>query len=181
MRPALLLLGLCLPLAACGSKPQVDERNASVEQVSEKVREASREQGLIQPGRWISTVSIDSMEMPGMPPQAAEQMKKMVAGAHTSETCLTPEEAKQPKAKFFSGNDQCRYDHFTMTGGKIDAELHCTQNGTSQVMQMTGNYSADSYTMHMQSRTEGTGAGQDMSMKMTVDSKRVGPCTEKES
>ncbi len=180
MKSAAVLIACALPLAACGSKPQVNEKNASVEQVSEKVREASKEQGLINPGKWVSTVKIEEMSMPGMPLQAVAQMKKVIGGAHTSETCLTAEQAKQPKANFFSGNDQCRYDHFTMKGGTIDAEMHCTQRGSTQVMQMSGKYSSNSYTMHMKSRSEG-GADKGMSMQMTVDAKRVGDCTGKET
>jgi hypothetical protein len=171
-----------LPLAACGSAPSVDESNASVEEVANKVRHASHEKGLIRPGKWQSTVSIEQMTMPGMPAEAVEQMKKMVAQTHTSETCLTPEEVKQPNAGFFGGNGQCRYDHFTMNGGKIDAEMRCTQAGMTQVMQMNGTYSPEAYTMHMSSSSRGGPSAEgNISMKMRVEAKRVGPCSAKES
>ena len=179
MRRAILLLSLAMPLAACGSKPTVDEKNASVEEVSQKVREASRAEGFIQPGKWQSTVTIDKMEMPGMPPEAEARMKKMIAQGHTSETCLTPEEVKEPKANFFSGNDNCRYDHFKMGNGKIDAEMHCDQGGSTQVMQMSGTYSPDSYTMRMNSK--GGPAGSAMTMQMSIDAKRIGQCAAKQS
>jgi hypothetical protein len=179
MSRTIFLLGIILPLAACGSKPAVNEKNASVEEVANKVREVTQEEGFIRPGKWQSTVTIDQMDVPGMPPEAADRMKKMVAQGHTTETCLTPEEAKQPKADFFSGNDNCRYDHFTMGGGKIDAEMRCDQEGGVQVMQMAGTYSPDSYQMHMTSK--GGAAAHSMTMKMSVDAKRVGECTGKES
>ncbi len=177
MKSAILLFGLALPLAGCGSKPAVSEKNASVEQVSEKVRQASHDEGLIRPGKWVSSVTIEDMAVPGMPPAAAAQMKKMIAGQHTSQNCLTPEEARKPKADFFSGNDQCRYDHFNMAGGRIDAEMHCTQSGVTQVMQMTGDYSSNAYTMHLKSHSQGGGANKGMTMTMTVNAKRVGECT----
>jgi hypothetical protein len=179
MSRVILLAGFGLALAACGSKPAVNEKNASVEQVSEKVREASNEQGFIRPGKWQSTVTIDQMEMPGMPPEVASQMKKMVAERHTTNSCLTPEEAKQPKENFFSGNDQCRYEHFTMGNGKIDAEMRCEQGGSAQLMQMQGTYSPDSYRMHMTAR--GGPAGTAMTMQMSVEAKRVGECSDQES
>ena len=179
MNRAMILLGIVLPLAACGSKPTVNEKNASVEEVANKVREVSQKEGFIRPGSWQSTVKIDQMDMPGMPPQVAEQMKKMVAETHTTNSCLTPEEAKKPKENFFSGNENCRYDHFTMGGGKIDAEMRCDQGGGSQVMQMTGTYSPDSYKMHMTSK--GGAAGHSITMQMSVDARRVGECTGKES
>ncbi|HEX2803328.1 MAG TPA: DUF3617 domain-containing protein [Sphingomicrobium sp.] len=178
---AILLLSLALPLAACGPEPEVDEKNASVEEVTEKVREASDEAGVISPGKWVSTVKIDEMDLPGMPPQAAEQMQKMIAETRTTETCLTPEEARQPKATFFSGNDQCRYDHFTMGGGKIDAQMRCSQGGATQIMEMAGTYAPDHYRMQMKSRTQDGRDDDGMSMQMTVDAKRVGACTGKET
>jgi hypothetical protein len=176
MHRAILLLSLALPLAACGS-PAVDEENASVEEVAEKVREASSEEGLLRPGKWQTSVSIEEMEMPGMPAEAAEQMKNMMAMSQTSEMCLTPEEAKQPKGDFFGADENCRYDHFRMGGGKIDAAMRCTQGGGTQTMEMDGNYSRDAYAMNMKSRMEGGPAGGPITMRMKVEAKRVGECT----
>jgi len=174
---AILLMSLSLPLAACGSGPTVDETNASVDEVSEKVAEASKNREFIRPGKWLSSVTIEEMDMPGMPPQAAEQMKRMIAETHTSESCLTPEQASQPKEKFFSGNENCRYDHFRMGGGKIDAKMRCEVAGNAQLMEMNGTYSPDSYQMRMKSQTEGE-AGEAMRMQMRVEAKRTGECTE---
>lgn len=178
MYRAALLISLAVPLAACGS-PTVDEKNASVEEVSEKVREASRKDGLVRPGKWVSTVNIERMDLPGVPPQQAEQMKRMVEQSHTTETCLTPDEARQPQGDFFGGNENCRYDHFRMGSGKIDAEMRCTQAGATQVMEMAGTYSPEAYQMRMKSRAEGAGEG--MTMQMKVEAKRVGECTGEEA
>lgn len=176
MHRVIILLGLALPLAACGS-PAVDEENASVEEVAEKVREASSEEGLLRAGKWQTSVSIEKMEIAGMPPEAAEQMKRMTEMTHTSESCLTPEEAKQPKGDFFGASENCRYDHFRMGDGKIDAAMRCTQGGGTQLMEMDGNYSRDAYQMNMKSRTEGGPAGKPITMEMKVEAKRVGECT----
>jgi hypothetical protein len=155
---AMLLLSLALPLAACGSRTSVNEKNASVEEVANKVAEVSKAEGTIRPGQWQSTMTIQEMDMPGMPPETQDQMKKM-----------------------FAGNDQCRYDHFTMGGGKIDAQMHCNQQGTTQTMTMAGTYGPESYAMQMTSKTEGGPAGEPMSMKMKVEAKRIGECTAKQS
>ncbi len=176
---AVLLLSLALPLAACGSKPDVNEKNASVEEVAQSVREARSGADMIRPGAWRSTVTIEEMAMPGMPPEAQKQMKQMMAQSHTSETCVTPEEVKKPRPDFFAGNDKCRYDHFTMGSGKIDAEMHCSDGGMTQVMEMSGNYSHDAYSMRMTSRTEGGRTAEPMTMRMKVEAKRTGECTEK--
>jgi len=173
-----MLIALALPLVACGSGPSVDEKNASVEEVAEKVREASRGDQFIRPGKWLSSMTIEEMNMPGMPPEAAEQMQRMLAQSQSSESCLTAEQVKQPKEEFFSGNENCRYDHFRMGGGKIDAAMRCQASGSTQLMQMTGNYSPDSYEMRMQSKVEG-GPGEGMTMRMKVEAKRTGECDSK--
>lgn len=170
----LILAALALALASCGG-PSVSEENASVEEVSEKVREASRD-GLIRPGKWVSSVSIEDMQAPGMPPEAAEQMKRMVAQTHRSESCLTPDDVRQPSADFFGGNENCRYDHFTMGGGKIDAQMRCDTGGASQMMRMEGTYSSDSYQMRMTSRSGGGPGGEPLTMQMKVEAERVGDC-----
>ena len=181
MNRAILLFSLALPLAACGSKPTVDEKNVSVEQVANRVAEVSKAEGTIRPGQWQSSMTIEEMDMPGMPPEQQDQMKKMFAQARTSEHCVTPEEARQPNPKMFAGNDQCRYDHFTMGNGKIDAEMHCNQAGSTQTMTMSGTYGPEAYAMHMTSKTECGPAGEAMSMKMRVEAKRIGECTAKQS
>ena len=175
-----VLLACLAPLAGCGSEPEVDARNASVEEVAEQVSSAAGNgQFVVRPGKWQSQVTIEQIEMPGMPAEMAERMKGMMAEnqQRNFESCLTEEEARKPKEGFFAGsNNNCRYDHFTMSGGKIDARMRCEQQGVTQVMAMQGTYSPDSYQMRMSTSTEGGAQG--MTMRMRVDSKRVGPCTE---
>jgi hypothetical protein len=180
MTRSILLLGLALPLASCGPGPTVSEENASVEEVAGKVREASRDRGLIRPGNWTSSVTIEEVTIPGMPPEAAEQMRDMLTRSRTAETCLTPEDAKQPDATFFAASEQCRYDRFEMRGGKIDAVMRCEQEGTTQVMEMTGTYSPTSYNMRMNSKTEGGPGGEAMTIQMRVEAERTGECVEPE-
>lgn len=176
------LLACAMSLAGCNREPEVDARNASVEEVAEQVRNAAGgSEMFVRPGKWRSEVTIEEVNMPGMPAEMVERVKTMMAENHPKsfESCLTEEEARRPKEDFFAGrSNQCRYDHFTMEGGKIDAQMRCEQQGTTQVMEMEGSYSPDAYAMTMATSTEGgTGAGA-MTMRMRVDSKRVGECTE---
>jgi len=173
-----MLLGLVLLLAACGSGPTVEEENASVEEVAEKVRAASDNEGLLRPGQWQTRVSIEEVDMPGMPPQAAEQMKRMMAMSQTSEMCLAPEEVERPSGDFFGAGENCRYDHFKMGGGKIDAAMRCTHGGGSQRMEMAGTYSRDAYEMRMKSQMQGGPGGGPATMTMKVEAKRLGECTK---
>lgn len=180
MTRMILILALALPLAGCNSGPDIDEKNASVEDVAAKVRAASGNRGFVRPGEWQSQVTIESFEIPGMPPEAVKQMRSAVAQNQQQDfsSCLTQEDVEQPKGKFFTGNEQCRYDHFTMGDGKIDAAMRCPAGqGMTQVMTMAGTYSPETYDMRMTMTGEGAdGPAGKMKMAMRVQSKRVGEC-----
>ena len=174
-----LLLALpLLMLASCDSKPEVTAENASIGEVAEQVREASGGKMVVRPGRWVSDVTLESIDIPGMPPAAAEQIKATMAKAASGhETCLTPEQANRPSEDFFAGADgNCRYDKFTMDGGKIDGVMRCSAQGSTQLISFAGAYSPESYDMKMNSRLE-TGPGANpMTMAMRIKSRRVGEC-----
>ena len=169
-----------LALTACNQSPQVHEENASVEDVAAKVRQATGDGQFIRAGQWKSTSAIEEMSVPGMSAEESARMKQVMAkaGSHEFTTCLTEEDVKQPQGKFFTGNKQCRYDHFTMSRGKIDAAMRCESDaGGTQVMTMAGTYSPDSYQMRMEMKGEaGAGSPGGMTMRMRVSSKRVGSC-----
>lgn len=170
-----------LLLAACNSDPEVRAENASAQEVAEKVEAAGGSDSFVNPGQWRSTVTIEEMTMPGMPPEVAEQMKSIRGREQTHEQCLTPEQAKRPKEDFFGGKDNCRYERFAMGNGKIDAVMNCSEGGATQKMTMAGTYSGDSYRMQMRMEAAPGGQVGGMAMKMRVDAKRIGECTGKES
>ena len=177
MTKLLLALPLIM-LAACDSGPTVDVDNAKPSEVAEKMRDAVGQETFVRPGKWLSTVTIQDMTVPGMPPEFAAKMKEQMAGSRQVESCLTPDEAKRPKGDFFAGDKNCTYDHFTMGGGKIDAAMRCNHGGMAQSMTMQGSYSPDRYQMTMATKSEGEGPQAGTVMKMHVDAKRVGDCAE---
>ena len=182
MKYAKALIACALPLAACNNSPQVHEENASVEEVQNGIAEAGGADSFVRPGLWESKVTLEEMSMPGMPKDVAAKMAGATGKAEVNRSCLTPEEAKRPKEDFFAGNTKnCRYDHFTMAGGKIDAVMKCTGEGAGHTMTMQGGYTPDTYDMRMTMNAEGgQGAAAGMTMKMHVEAKRVGECTGKE-
>jgi hypothetical protein len=169
-----------LALAGCNKGPEVKAKNASVAEVAQKVHEAGADQSMVRPGLWQSKVTIDQFEVPGMPAEMAQRMKTMMAQQqeHGFQSCLTAEDVKRPKEDFFAGkNNQCRYDHFTMGGGKIDALMHCGKGGGGQTMQMAGTYSPDNYQMQMSTQVNPAAGEQGgLTMKMRVEAQRVGEC-----
>jgi hypothetical protein len=179
MRIAVFLFPAML-LAACDRQPSVIVRNASVEEVANELADAgTRRNGqFIRAGMWRSSVSIEDMEAPGMPPAAAEQIARMTGPTQTFESCLTEEQAVRPSEEFFAGRGrQCRYDHFKMGGGKIDSRMRCEEGGIRQVMELDGTYSPDSYDMRMTTSVEGApGAAGEMRLRMRVEAERVGDC-----
>ncbi len=173
---------LVLPLAACNSGPSVDVKDAKPSEVQEKVAAATGTGGgfMIQPGRWEGTMTMHDMEMPNvpnLPPQVKEQMKARMGAARGFISCVTPEDVKDQKA-FYNGADKsCKYDHFTLSGGKIDAAMNCDRGEQGKTaMTMKGTYSPDAYRMDMDSRSEGVGPMGAMTIKMSIAARRVGAC-----
>lgn len=182
MRALLLTLPL-LTLAACNSSPSVSADNASLEEVAAKVKESGAASSIrMNPGEWVTEAKLEEMEIPGMPPQAAEQMKAMMSRQVSGHKyCLTAAQAEKPDADFFSGaKTGCTYDHFEMAGGKVSGTMRCSQGGASQTVVFDGQYSPDSYQMHMNSTVEGGPQGS-MKMAMSMNSKRVGDCAPGEA
>jgi hypothetical protein len=158
----------------------VEAENASIGEVAEEVREAGGDRLLVRPGRWVTEVALESIDIPGMPTDAAEQIKATMAKAASGhESCLTAEQASRPSEDFFAGKGgNCRYDSFTMDGGKLSGTMRCTQQGASQIVQFDGDYASERYEMRMSSKLEqapGAGMGA-MTMAMRVKARRVGDC-----
>ena len=182
MRHAAVLIA-SLAIAACSKGPEVDVKNASVEEVANQVAEAGGSQIMMRPGLWQSKVTVEDVSIPGMPPEAQAQMKGFYAKMNNSiDSCLTPEDVKKPGGKFFGGKDadNCRYDHFTMSGGKIDAVMRCSGGGSGEMkMTIAGTYTPESSTTRSDmeiSSKDGT-----MRIKALTEAKRAGECTSKES
>jgi len=183
MKHAALLLACVAPLAACDRSPKVNEKNATIAEVAKAVGESGvASDNFMRAGSWKVTSTVEEMSYPGMPAQAQAEMNRMAGHETSFQYCLSPEEAKRPRGKFFSGKDEgnCRYDHFTMGGGKIDAVMRCGVSGTQgMTMTMNGEYAADHYTTHVAMQVSG-GRGGGMTVKAHSEARRIGECTGKE-
>jgi hypothetical protein len=181
MKHAVVLIACVGALAACNKGPEINVKNASAGEVAEKVRQAGGSTGFVDPGKWQTKISLLDIDIPGLPAQAAQQMKQTMAKVQDNsfETCLTEADVKRPKEDFFAGkSNDCRYDHFTMSGGKIDAALKCDakQSGT-MTMAINGTYSRDAYEATMAMEMSGGPGGKGMKMKSHSESRRIGACT----
>jgi hypothetical protein len=181
MKHGLFLIASAAMIAGCNKQPEVNAKNASVGEVAEQVREATGGGSFIQPGRWESKMTLLDVDVPGMPAQVAQQMKQSMSAMQEKvmTTCLTDADVKKPKEDFFAGNAKgCRYDHFTMSGGKIDAVMSCKAEGGggSMTMAINGTYAPDSYSATTVMKVTDPGEGHGMNMKSQMESHRVGQC-----
>ena len=180
MTKAIILLPF-LMLAACDSGPSVTATNASLEEVADKVEAARQDSNFLRPGKWLTKASVDEISVPGMPAELAAQMKQRGRDMPGTESCITEADRRKPNADFFTGNKTCKYDHFSMGGGKIDGRMRCGAGGGTQLTAMTGTYGPDSYAMAlstvMENPAQGASSGMaGMTMKLSVEGKRIGEC-----
>lgn len=181
MNRAALMIGCIASLCACNKSPDVDMKNASVAEVAQKLGGAG--DAFIHPGQWQTKVTVEDMSFPGMTPAAQAQMKSIMGQQQniTVDHCISAEEAKRPGGQFFTGKDSgdCRYDRFTMSGGKIDAVMRCdAKNSGSMTMTVSGTYSPDSSTTRSEMSMSGGPQG-GMRIKSVVENRRIGACTGK--
>jgi hypothetical protein len=184
MKHAVWVAASVLCLTACNKGPTVDVKNATGNEVVQAVKQSGvmTSGSMIEPGLWQSHVTVQEMNIPGLPPQFADKMKQTFA-EHRNDTnshCVKPEDVKKPKEDFFGADKSCRYEHFTMGGGKIDVAMVCHEEEATNTMNMSGSYTPTSYSMDTSMKGSG-GPQNGMSMKMHVDAHRIGECTGKES
>ena len=176
MRAACALI-LAVALAGCGDDKTVEKKDASTAEVAKSVADSGMK---LKPGRWELTMKFAKFEVEGMPPEARQAMQQMLGQGRTYSSCLTQEEADKPDGSFFGQEgENCRYDTFTMGGGKIDAAMTCKGQGaegaTEAKMKLVGTYSPDTYDMTMD--MNGTAPnGKTMTMQMALVSKHAGEC-----
>jgi len=180
MKRLTIVLPAIAMLAACNSKPTVHADNASVADVAAATQKAVA----LQPGKWETSVTILSLEGPGLPPGMATAMKSRMAGQKT-ETCLTPEQAAKPPQDMLGAAKNCTYEKFEMSGGKMSGSLVCKNApgmpGGDMRATMSGNFASTSYdvtseaTMNMPAMPGGRAAGE-VTTKTQVTGKRIGDC-----
>jgi hypothetical protein len=170
-------------LSACNKGPTVELHNATTQQVAQAVSKAGvmNSDDMVRPGLWQSKTVVEQMDMPGIPQQYLARMKQSMAEhkGDTSSHCIKPEDVKKPKEDFFGADKSCKYDHFTMGGGKIDIAMVCHQEDTTMNSHVSGTYTPTSYSIDT-SMTGSGGHENGMNMKVHVDAQRVGECTGKE-
>lgn len=174
MRASLIIAAVLL--GGC-QQSSVEEKNASVEDVARAVAGSSAA-SRFTPGRWETRITVTGIDAPGLPPEAAAGVKQAIAKAQVIATCLTPAQAANPEANFFNRDvKNCRYDHFRMGDGKIDAALTCSAPGGAgqSSVTMKGTFDPTSYAMTMTTSATSGPAGA-MTINMAMTATHAGTC-----
>ena len=184
--PIVLLATATLGLAACDRGPKVDLTNASPAEVAKAMKDSGATRTLARPGKWSSTVAILEMNNPALPPEVQQKLQQRVGQPRTVEACLTADQVDNPERMIGAVPASCRYQRYTMGGGKIDGKMRCETNGMVQEMSVAGTYGDDRYSLTIDHKTtvpKTAVAGMPIgntAMKMKIDSRRIGECDTKQ-
>src|SRR3546814_11704167 len=92
-----------LVLAACGKSDEgVSAKNASVDEVQEKVAAAARSGEFMAPGQWKGAMKVTNLSFPEeekLPAAMRDQLKAQLAKGPSFQHCLTPGESREPRKK----------------------------------------------------------------------------------
>lgn len=124
----------------------------------------------VQPGRWETSVTVTSAQMP----DGLAAVAKMMVGRTTKTTqCVTPEQAAQGPREMMKTHKTCSFTRYSMAGGKISSEMVCVQGGSTITSTSTGGFTATSFNTTGRSVLTGR---MPMTVTATAVGKRIGDC-----
>ena len=178
-RRKLIFLSLAfMALSAC-NKGSVEAKNGSEKTIAEKVAAADNVE--LRAGQWETTFKMDAMNNNvAVPSVAKAAIERAMVSAQTALTCITPEQAKAHKGAFMQHQAGCTYNNFAMAGGHIEGTATCDAGGIKRTIKMSGQYTPDSYLMHIDTQMQRPG-GMSVYSSMTMAARRTGDCTGKEA
>jgi len=173
MKLRALLFATACALAAC-SPPAAPSSDAASTETTAATAGDSIIQG-IQPGQYRTTVTILSMEMPGLPAGAAEKMR---AHPNVSEDCVTSGDIAELTRQSLVDADEgqtCTENTITSANGRIQGSAACrNQDGGAYTMTVDGSYGANHVEMNMQ--MSGNTPGGQMNQRTSIVTDRIGEC-----
>ncbi|MGZ8999364.1 MAG: DUF3617 domain-containing protein, partial [Allosphingosinicella sp.] len=119
----------------------------------------------IQPGMWETTSRMTNVEVPGMPPAVAAQMKaQMASQAQTQSQCITPEQAANPAGKMLNQGGEaqgCQFSDSTFAGGRIKVRGTCPgpAGAGTATMSWEGTYTATTMEGRITAQVEAPAGG----------------------
>lgn len=167
----------CLPLLALGACDGADKGPKTLDEARAEAKQLERP----DPGQYRQTTRFTKFEVPGAPPQMAEQIKGMMnAKGETSTYCLSKADSEKGFEEMFKkvGDGECKYDRFDATASTIDAILVCNAGpGGSARLAMNGTVSrtGSEVKVDVVQRNDKSPMG-NATIAMEISSKRIGDC-----
>lgn len=176
--PFALLALSAAALAACGQSASDSGEGGGAAAGKDALAGAAEVAFRMQPGQYRTTVTIDRIEIPGMPGGMGDRMKAMLSQAANQESCVSPEQAARGVEimKEQMARGQCQFDRFEASGGKISSAFTCkTAEGMQMRAASSGTYSATGSAVTAKGEMTGPG-GVQMRIEQTIVTERIGDC-----
>lgn len=169
-----------LALSACSDKGADSDGDGKVSAEEAQKELSSGGAVAMKPGLWEVKIKFDSLDAPGLPAAAKEQMTKAMSemSEMSVKSCLTKEQAENPGADFFGGDasSNCTFEKLNRSGNSMAVQMTCKpQTGITVASKMDGRFEGETYSMTMEQKTSGTPMGE-MTMKGHIESRRIGDC-----
>jgi hypothetical protein len=169
----LLFVSACA-LAAC-SPPASQTASTPASSTSASGGAANPVGTALQPGQYRTTVTIVSMNMPGMPAGVAE---KMQGRPNVTEDCVTSDDVAELTRKSLVNEEEgqhCTENSITSANGRIQGTATCrNDDGGTYTMQMNGTYGSNHVDMTMNMSGQTPMGPMTQQMHMVTD--RIGEC-----
>lgn len=141
----------------------------------------------IQPGQWEMTTRMTEIEVPGAPPEIANQMRTAMANqTQTQNRCITPEEAANPTRGMMNPSGQaegCTFTDQTFAGGRILVSGSCPAPGGQGTVQtrLEGTYTGTTMETRVSAEVQAgasapPGMPRTVRMTGTMTGRRTGDC-----
>ena len=170
------LAAVSIALAACDSSPPASESgdNLSMEEVAERAQNSSIKP---EPGQYRVSMEVLEVDLPGLPPEAADMMKQNMDG-QTHQYCLRQEDVDKGFEEMARQGQRgdCSFSRFDVADGDLDAEMTCNVDGQG-TMTMTLNGTGTPTRSVMEMTVKGNPAGMgEMTMRTKSVHERIGDC-----
>lgn len=182
----LVALALSSALMGCGDSESEDAgaTDGSVERTSSGTvsgaEVAARAESMIRPqsGLYRAELKVLDIDLPDVPSQMIPTIRNAMERGGDTQYCLTPQDVANGYQEMVRRSQQgdCEYERFDVNGGKFDAVMTCTGEGSEAVrltLSGTGSETSSDMDMTMQMNVPGMGEGK---IRMRNHSERIGPC-----
>lgn len=178
MRKYLIVAVAALAIAGCSKKDADADGDGKVSNEEAKAEMASGGAMAMKPGEWEVKISFDSVEGPGVKPEMAKMKVDQAKNAPSMKSCITKEQVEKPGGDFFGAPESanCTFDSLSRSSDTLKVKMTCKPTDKMVIVStMDGKFAAETYTMNIEQKTEGTPMGA-VTMKGKIEGRRVGDC-----